>query len=116
MSETRILTKYPNRRLYDRREHTYIRLDHVREMIKDGEDIVVRERFGDRDITRAILMQALVDLEESGTRMLSKELLTQLIWCHGALGPDAVALYLDECMRLFVSDANPASAAADASA
>jgi polyhydroxyalkanoate synthesis repressor PhaR len=115
MSQTRILTKYPNRRLYDTRDHTYIRLEHVREMIKDGEDIVVRERFGDRDITRAILMQALVDLEESGTPMLSKEVLAHLIWCHGALGPGAVSTYLYECMRLFVSDSNAACAAADAS-
>jgi polyhydroxyalkanoate synthesis repressor PhaR len=115
MSRTRILTKYPNRRLYDTRKHTYICLNNVREMIKDGEDIVVRERFGDRDITRAILMQALVDLEESGTPMLSKEVLTQLIRCHGALGPDAVAVYLYECMRLFVSAVNLTSAAADAS-
>jgi len=43
MSETRVIKKYPNRRLYDTEISKYITLDNVRQLVMDSVDFVVKD-------------------------------------------------------------------------
>lgn len=104
MGEIRTLWKYPNRRLYDTSTSRYVRLEHVRDLMMAGSDVGVVERRGGQDITRHVLAQLAMELEENGGAsqgLFSREFLTQVIYCQEKLGAENVSRYLDECLRLF---------------
>ena len=59
----RTIKKYPNRRLYDTANSGYITLADVKQMVLDNIDFqVVDAKTGD-DLTRAILLQIILDEE-----------------------------------------------------
>ena len=62
----RVLKKYPNRRLYDTRSSAYITLADVKEMVLQQEDFEVRDAKSGDDLTRAILLQIILEDEEDG--------------------------------------------------
>ena len=57
MKSARIITKYSNRRLYDTEESRYVSLTHIRKLVTDRIDFMVRDRKSGKDITRCILLQ-----------------------------------------------------------
>lgn len=66
MSLPRIIRKYPNRRLYDSGARRYIRTGEILEMINQRVDFIVVDRATGRNITRAILLQLIAELEQQG--------------------------------------------------
>jgi polyhydroxyalkanoate synthesis repressor PhaR len=90
MSDTRIIKKYPNRRLYDTGRSSYIRLDDVHQLVCSQTPIRVLDQRSGADITQAILMQTLALLEERQPQLLSTDSLLALIRQHGTPGaPEA---------------------------
>lgn len=83
MSQTRIIKKYPNRRLYDTEESRYITLGEIRQLVRDQVDFQVIERKTQSDITTQVLLQVIAELENQGDRLLSPEFLAGLIRAHG---------------------------------
>ncbi len=83
MAATRIIKKYPNRRLYDTEISSYITIEDVRQLILDGEDFEVRDAKSGDDLTRSVLLQIIADQEQDGEPMLSTQLLSQLIRFYG---------------------------------
>ena len=83
MAATRIIKKYPNRRLYDTEISSYITIEDVRQLIPDGEDFEVRDAKSGDDLTRSVLLQIIADQEQDGEPMLSTQLLSQLIRFYG---------------------------------
>ena len=65
---TRIIKKYPNRRLYDTEISSYITIDEVRQLVVDGEDFEVRDAKTGDDLTRTVLLQIISEHEERGSR------------------------------------------------
>ncbi len=66
MAETRLIKKYPNRRLYDTRTSSYITLVDVRDLVLEHEEFqVVDAKTGD-DLTRSILLQIILEEESAG--------------------------------------------------
>ncbi|MCK5669683.1 MAG: polyhydroxyalkanoate synthesis regulator DNA-binding domain-containing protein, partial [Gammaproteobacteria bacterium] len=57
MSNSRVIKKYPNRRLYDTEISKYITLDNVRQLVMDSVDFIVKDVKTDEDLTRGILLQ-----------------------------------------------------------
>src|SRR5690606_37981525 len=55
MADTRVIKKYPNRRLYDTEESRYIRLADVRNLVLEDVAFVVIDKKTGNDITRSIL-------------------------------------------------------------
>ncbi len=82
-SATRVLKKYPNRRLYDTRTSSYITLADVKQMVLSGEDFEVRDARSSEDLTRSILLQIILEEESGGVPMFSKEALAQIIRFYG---------------------------------
>ena len=97
---TRIVKKYPNRRLYDTHESRYITLNDVRKLVVDGRDVTVIENKTGRDITCAILLQVITELEDIGTPPLSEQFLTRVIRAHSNGITRALSDYLDASLAL----------------
>ena len=79
MRESRIIKKYPNRRLYDTEESRYITLGEIRQLVQEGVPFQVIERKTQSDITTQVLLQVVGELESRGEGLLSPELLSELI-------------------------------------
>ena len=101
MSETRVIKKYPNRRLYDTVESRYITLDDIRKLVTDKVDFVVIDKKTDEDITRTILLQVISEQEHAGSPMMSQDFLSQIIRSYGGTMQNMVGDYLEQSLNLF---------------
>ena len=61
MSETILIKKYPNRRLYNTEKSTYISLAQLAEIIKDGRLVKVIDVKTEEDVTAFILTQIVLE-------------------------------------------------------
>jgi len=84
---TRVITKYPNRRMYDTAESRYITLSDIRNLVVDNTDLVVIDKKSGADITRFILLQVLSEQEQNGEAMISQDFLVQIIRRHKNVVP-----------------------------
>jgi polyhydroxyalkanoate synthesis repressor PhaR len=106
MSATRVIKKYPNRRLYDTEISSYITIDDVRQLIVDGEEFEVRDAKTGEDLTRQVLLQIIAEHEQKGQPMLSTQLLSQLIRFYGDSLQGFMGNYLERSMQLFLEQQN----------
>ena len=102
MSATRIIKKYPNRRLYDTEISSYITIEDVRQLIVDGETFEVRDAKSGEDLTRQVLLQIITEHEQDGQPMLSTQLLSQMIRFYGDSLQGFMGNYLERSMQLFL--------------
>ena len=102
-SETEPITikKYANRRLYNTETSSYVTLDHLAQMVKDGKDFVVRDAKSGNDITRAVLTHIIVEEETKGQNLLPITFLRHLISFYGDSLQALVPRYLDYSMQSF---------------
>ena len=82
----RVIKKYPNRRLYDTDTSTYITLAEVKQLVMARAPIVVRDAKTGEDITRAILLQIILEEEAGGAPMFTEAVLAK----HGGADHEAV--------------------------
>ena len=95
------IKKYANRRLYDTESSTYITLDRLAAMIREGRDFEVVDAKSGEDITRQVLTQIIVDEESRGSTMLPVNFLRQLIGLYGNSIQGMVPSYLESAMDAF---------------
>lgn len=101
MAETRVIKKYPNRRLYDTAISSYITLADVKRLVLDGVDFEVIDAKTKADLTRSILLQIIAEEEEGGEPIFSSELLAQLIRAYGGSMQNMLTSYLEKSMELW---------------
>ncbi len=104
MSTSRIIKKYPNRRLYDTEESRYITLGDIRQLVVDERRFVVIDKKTGRDITRAVLLQVISEQEQNSEPLLSEDFLAQVIRCHGQTDPQMLASELENTLRRYLSE------------
>lgn len=102
MAATRIIKKYPNRRLYDTEISSYITIEDVRQLILDNEDFQVRDAKSGEDLTRAVLLQIISEQEQDGEPILSTQLLSHIIRFYGDSLQGFMGNYLERSMQLFM--------------
>lgn len=96
------IKKYANRRLYNTATSSYVTLDHLCQMVKQGTDFVVHDAKTGEDITRSVLTQIIVEEEgKSGQNMLPVSFLRQLISFYGDNLQALVPRYLENSMAAF---------------
>ena len=95
------IKKYANRRLYDTEQSSYITLDRLANMIREGRDFEVIDAKSGEDITHQVLTQIIVDEESRGTTMLPVNFLRELIGLYGGQVQSAVPQYLEAAMDAF---------------
>jgi polyhydroxyalkanoate synthesis repressor PhaR len=98
-----MITKYPNRRLYDTEKSRYVTLADIRDLVVRSEDFVVIDRKTDEDITRSILLQVITEQELHGDALMSEDFLSQVIRSYGKVVPGFAADYLAESMKFFMT-------------
>jgi len=95
------IKKYANRRLYNTATSSYVTLDNLCQMVKEGADFVVYDAKTGEDITRAVLTQIIVEQEGKGQNLLPISFLRQLIAFYGDSMQWLVPSYLESSMRSF---------------
>jgi polyhydroxyalkanoate synthesis repressor PhaR len=102
-SDKVVIQKYANRRLYNKATSTYITLDDLAVMVREGVDFVVYDAKTGEDITRKVLTQIIFDEENRGPNLLPIQFLRQLIRFYGdqmqAFLPSYLELSLDGFIR-----------------
>ena len=102
-SDKVVIQKYANRRLYNKATSSYITLDDLAGMVRDGVDFVVYDAKSGEDITRKVLTQIIFEEESRGQNLLPIQFLRQLIRFYGdqmqAFLPSYLELSLDSFMR-----------------
>jgi polyhydroxyalkanoate synthesis repressor PhaR len=98
-----VIQKYANRRLYNKATSSYITLDDLSAMVKEGVDFVVYDAKSGEDITRKVLTQIIFEEEGRGQNLLPIQFLRQLIGFYGdrmqAFLPSFLELSLDSFIR-----------------
>jgi polyhydroxyalkanoate synthesis repressor PhaR len=98
-----IIQKYANRRLYNKATSSYITLEDLSKMVKEGQDFEVRDAKSGEDITRKVLTQIIFEEEGRGQNLLPIAFLRQLIGFYGdrmqAFLPSFLELSLDSFIR-----------------
>jgi len=102
VSETRIIKKYPNRRLYDTEVSSYITLEDVRHLVLQHVDFSVQDAKSKEDITRSILLQIILEREEDGEPIFSEPVLQEIIRFYGDSLQGMMTSYLEKSLKLFV--------------
>ena len=101
MAETRLIKKYPNRRLYDTAISSYITLADVKGLVVDSVDFQVTDAKTGADLTRSILLQIISEEEEGGEPIFFSELLAQVIRAYGGNMQTLLTSYLEKSMELW---------------
>ncbi|MEZ5655824.1 MAG: polyhydroxyalkanoate synthesis repressor PhaR [Sphingobium sp.] len=96
-----IIKKYANRRLYNTETSSYITLELLSQMTREGRDFVVVDAKTDEDITHNVLTQIIMEEEQRGKNMLPVNFLRQLISMYGDSMQSMVPQYLEASMEAF---------------
>ncbi len=95
------IKKYANRRLYNTASSSYITLDDLSKMTRQGIDYRVIDAKSGDDITHSILTQIIMEEESSGEHMLPVSFLRQLISMYGNSMQSMMPHYLEAMMENF---------------
>jgi polyhydroxyalkanoate synthesis repressor PhaR len=99
--DTVVIKKYANRRLYNTRSSSYITLEHLAKMTREGVDFKVLDAKTGTDITHQILTQIIMEEEAAGEHMLPVNFLRQLIGMYGNSMQSLIPHYLEASMENF---------------
>jgi polyhydroxyalkanoate synthesis repressor PhaR len=100
-----VIKKYANRRLYNTGTSTYVTLEDLACMVKNGEDFVVYDAKSSEDITRSVLTQIIFEQEnKAGQNLLPINFLRQLIRFYGDSMQMLVPRYLEVSMQSFARE------------
>ena len=100
-SDPIIIKKYANRRLYDTETSSYITLDLLSQMTREGRDFVVVDAKSGEDITHGVLTQIIMEEEQRGENLLPVNFLRQIISLYGDSMQSMVPQYLEASMDAF---------------
>lgn len=96
-----IIKKYANRRLYDTSTSSYVTLDHLSDLVREGRDFEVRDAKTGEDLTRQVLTQIIFEQETKGEGALPLNFLRQLIGFYGGGAQTFLPAFLDMSMNSF---------------
>ncbi len=105
-TSSRLIKKYPNRRLYDTQTSAYITLADVKQLVLENEDFRVVDAKSDEDLTRSILLQIILEEEASGAPLFTSQMLSQIIRFYGHAMQGMMGAYLEKSMGAFVDIQN----------
>lgn len=100
-----VIKKYANRRLYNTGTSTYVTLEDLATMVKQGEEFTVQDAKTGDDITHPVLTQIIFELEnKDGQNMLPVSFLRQLISFYGDQMQMIVPSFLEQSMMAFAKE------------
>lgn len=99
--KTRVIKKYPNRRLYDTEKSAYITVADVLALIRQGEEFQVLDADSGEDITRSVLIQIITEQEAGASPIFTTEMLTRFIRLYDDASQTLFGEFLDRNLKLF---------------
>ncbi len=99
---SRLIKKYPNRRLYDTQTSSYITLSEVKALVVAGEMFRVVDAKSHEDLTRSILLQIILEEESAGVPMFSEPALANIIRFYGHAMQGFMGNYLEKNVQTFI--------------
>ena len=105
----RIITKYPNRRLYDRTNSQYIPFAGLKKLIGEGVAFKVIDEKSNEDVTRIVLTQIISEESIENNQFLSEDLLRKIIRFYGNPAGIAMGIFLEKSMENFLTIQNQIS-------
>ena len=97
-----VIKKYANRRLYNTASSSYVTLEDLSDMVKQGVDFVVYDAKTNDDITRTVLTQIIFEEESrEGQNLLPIQFLRQLIGFYGNSMQAFLPSYLELSLATF---------------
>tara|TARA_B100000989_G_C19487798_1_gene448314 strand:+ start:294 stop:782 length:489 start_codon:yes stop_codon:yes gene_type:complete len=103
-AEPIVIKKYANRRLYNTDTSSYVTLDDLCQMVKEGEDFAVYDAKSGDDLTRQILTQIIFEQESRGEHLLPISFLRNLISFYDDSIREFVPPYLENSMHTFMEN------------
>jgi polyhydroxyalkanoate synthesis repressor PhaR len=104
MIKTRIIKKYPNRRLYDEADSRYVNFDDLKNLVLTNKAFRVKVDGTNEDQTAKLLLQIFLDLELSGTPLFSDQALRSLIVLNNSPVKNLMNLYLKNSLNFKAMD------------
>jgi polyhydroxyalkanoate synthesis repressor PhaR len=95
------IKKYANRRLYNTQTSSYVTLEHLSDMVREGTDFIVLDAKTGDDITRSVLTQIIFEQESRGQNLLPVQFLRRLIRIYGDSMQGFLPPYLEMSMEGF---------------
>jgi polyhydroxyalkanoate synthesis repressor PhaR len=102
--EPTVIKKYANRRLYHTGTSSYVTLEDLALMVRQGENFAVTDAKSGEDITRSVLTQIIFEQENKGQFLLPIAFLRQLIQFYGDNMQSLVPKYLEFSLGQFMTD------------
>lgn len=102
MSETRVIKKYPNRRLYDTKISSYITLNDIKKLVMSYSDFRVIDAKTSEDLTRCTLMQIIAEEETNGQPLLTAEILKEFVRFYGDSMQAMMSRFLEHSIKHFM--------------
>ena len=99
--KTITIKRYANRRLYNTETSSYVTLDNLSAMVKEGKEFTVHDAKTSEDITRQVLTHIIVEEESKGQNLLPISFLRHLISFYGDSLQAVVPNYLEHSMGSF---------------
>jgi polyhydroxyalkanoate synthesis repressor PhaR len=99
-----VIKKYANRRLYNTETSSYITLEDVSQMVKEGTDFEVRDAKTGEDLTRQVLAQIIFELELQGRSMMPVGFLKRMITLYDNSVGEFLPHYLERSMESFTEN------------
>ena len=96
-----VIKKYANRRLYNTSTSTYVTLEDLAKMVREGVDFVVFDAKTNEELTRQILTQIIFEEESRGQALLPVQFLRQLIGFYGGQMEGVLPSYLEMSLENF---------------
>jgi polyhydroxyalkanoate synthesis repressor PhaR len=104
MIKTRIIKKYPNRRLYDEADSRYVNFNDLKNLVLTNTAFRVKVEGTNEDQTAKLLLQIFLDLELSGKPLFSDQALRSLIVLNNSPVKNLINLYLKNSLNFKAMD------------
>lgn len=96
-----LIKKYENRRLYDVTNSRYVNLEEVAQLLRDGNDVRVVDASSNKDITRLILTQIIVEDAKTPDSTFPLDLLRQMIVTSGRASQETALRYMKTMLDIY---------------
>lgn len=101
MPPSRVIKKYPNRRLYDTELGNYITLEDVKKLVFERIDFQVIDTRTKKDITQSTLLQIITEQESTSTPLFTTAILQDFIRFYHEKSEHVFSQYLEQAMHVF---------------
>jgi polyhydroxyalkanoate synthesis repressor PhaR len=103
-ASSRVIKKYPNRRLYDTASSSYVALADIKQLVMHNTPFRVVDAKSGEDLTRSILLQIILEHESEGSPILTEQVLANIIRVYGHSMQGFMGSFLEKNVQTFMDN------------